>query len=271
MHTSKAAVKLSLTHWNVNGSIATTSKLVVSIATYSPGGSETRHPRSSPGPLFALRRASRQTFNRIVDETLRSSGLFRLPAKSAGNSNGSPLSRANRLATLARNCILRTSERSANSCASATIAARSRSSTAWPTAGCVARPSTSATSHPADQLAALVRELPHRVSQLGRLRLQPIPERGLLRLKPRARLARTRARRIARAVPEPRLVQMPQQHGGVTQLNGAQRASVHEHRPEPQPLTARFGGRLGIGTRQHEPDRRARRGEAVHLSARRPG
>jgi transposase InsO family protein len=43
---------------------------------------ETGEPLELPG--------SRQTFNRIVDETLRSSGLFRLPAKSRRSANSGP-------------------------------------------------------------------------------------------------------------------------------------------------------------------------------------
>ena len=56
MHTSIAAVRSSPTHWNVNGSIANTSKLVVSIATNSPGRSATSDPNVSLGAVCALRR-----------------------------------------------------------------------------------------------------------------------------------------------------------------------------------------------------------------------
>ena len=143
MHTSSAAVKSSPTHWNVNGSIANTSRLVVSIATYSPGRSATSDPRSSLGALCALRRLFAGSRNRPVGAS--TSSTIRLNVcREDGSSSGSPLSRASRLATRARNCILRTSEPSASSFASARIASRSRSSIPGPVADRAARPSTSA-------------------------------------------------------------------------------------------------------------------------------
>ena len=173
MHTSIAAVRSSPTHWNVNGSIANTSRLVVSIATYSPGRSATNDPNISLGALCALRRLFAGRRNSPVD--LSTSSTIRLNVcREDGSSSGSPLSRASRLATRARNCILRTSEASASSRASATIASRNRTSTPGPVAERAARPSTSAATPLAQQLAALLVQLPDRAAKLGRLRLKPL-------------------------------------------------------------------------------------------------
>ena len=256
MHTSIAAVRSSPTHWNVNGSIANTSRLVVSIATYSPAA---RRPATRTSRSARSARCGGSSPAAGTAPSMRStSSTIRLNVcREDGSSSGSPLSRASRLATRARNCILRTSEASASSCASARIASRSRIVDPGPGRRSRGAPVDQRRQRrAAQQLAALLMQLRDRAAKLARLRRQPIAERRLGRVKPGPRLARRRAQRIPGAIPEPRLVQMPKQPRRLTQLRVAQRAGVQQHRTEPPLLVARRGRFLRDAC-QHEPDRLA--------------
>ena len=191
MHTSSAAVRSSPTHWNVNGSIANTSRLVVSIATYSPGRSATSDPRSSLGALCALRRLFAGRRNSPVGAS--TSSTIRLNVcREHGSSSGSPLSRASRLATLARNCILRTSERVRQPLR----LGEDRRPQPLVNRRPDRRPGGATVDQRGDTVA-LKRPAPlaqpfGRAAELRRLRLEPLSERRAGRIKLRPRLSRRR-------------------------------------------------------------------------------
>ncbi len=138
--------------------------------------------------------------------------------------------------------------------------------TSGPTADRAARRSTSAPTHQRTKLVKLLEQLRDRAAKLCRIRLQPIANRGLRRVKPGPWLALQSTQPIARAIAQPRLVQMPHQLSCLTQLRAAQRAGVDERRTEPPLLLARRRGLSASDRRQPEPDLLAGGGEAANLS-----
>ncbi len=165
------------THWNVNGSIANTSRLVVSIATNSPGPLRDQRPehlaRRALRAAPALRRQPEQPRRRehLIDDPVerrprgrqlkRLAALARQPARD-------PRAELH-LAHIRRVCPAPAPRRGSRPAAARRP--RSRSPTARGGRQ-QARPGRDA----ASSTATLAKRL-HRAAKLGRLRLQPIAER----------------------------------------------------------------------------------------------